>query len=69
MLNLLIAIIGETFENFKDNSSSATYQEMATMIAENSYLIPDHIREKYADQDKYLLTVTDLEAEMEEEGD
>lgn len=44
MLNLLIAIISETFSQFKENSLSATYQEMAAMIAENSYLIPDHIK-------------------------
>ena len=41
MLNLLIAIISETFENFKANSLAATYQEMASMVSENAYLIPD----------------------------
>lgn len=39
------------------------------MIAENSYLIPDSIKEKYAAKNKYLLVVTDLEAEMEANAD
>jgi hypothetical protein len=44
MLNLLIAIISETFSTVKENASNAAYQEMASMIAENSYLIPDHVK-------------------------
>jgi hypothetical protein len=40
MLNLLIAIISETFEWVKKNAENASFQEMAALIAENSYLIP-----------------------------
>lgn len=40
MLNLLIAIISETFSHVKENAVNASYQEMAAMIAENSYIIP-----------------------------
>jgi len=65
MLNLLIAIISETFSQFKENSLPATYQEMSAMIAENSYLIPDRIKQSYAVKNKYIMVVTDLEAEME----
>ena len=48
MLNLMIAIIGESFAKVKENSENAMYQEMATLIAENSYLVPKNIRENYA---------------------
>ena len=34
---------------------------MASLIAENSYLVPDFRKEKYAEKDKLLLVVTDLE--------
>jgi hypothetical protein len=42
---------------------------MSAMIAENSYLIPDRIKSKYAEKNKYLMVVTDLEAEMDENSD
>jgi hypothetical protein len=38
---------------------------MATMIAENSYLIPEKIKEDYAQLNKYIIVVTDLESEKE----
>lgn len=44
MLNLLIAIISETFSHVKENASNASYQEMASMISENSYLIPQKLK-------------------------
>jgi hypothetical protein len=34
---------------------------MASLIAENSYLIPEHRRKNYAEENIYLLVVTDLE--------
>ena len=40
MLNLLIAIISETFNTVNENSVQASYQERARIIAENAYLIP-----------------------------
>lgn len=33
---------------------------MASMIAENSYLIPHDVREKYAKKNRLLMTVTNL---------
>lgn len=65
MLNLLIAIISETFAKVNENAISAGYQEMAAMISENSYLVPDSVKQTYAEKDKYLMIVTDLEAEAE----
>ncbi len=40
MLNLLIAIISNTFNSVNSNAVQAAYQQMASMIAENDYLIP-----------------------------
>eukprot|EP00347_Sterkiella_histriomuscorum_P018629 403344788 len=61
MLNLLISIIGDTYERVVDNSTQAGYQEYACLIAENQHLIPTSFKRKYADQNKYLVQVTDLE--------
>jgi plasmid maintenance system killer protein len=36
---------------------------MASMIAENSYLIPSWVRKDYDLKDRYLLVVTDMEQE------
>jgi len=63
MLNLLIAIISETFSTVKENAANAAYQEMASMIAENAYLIPDKVKSEYAEKNRYLMIVTDLENE------
>ena len=41
MLNLLIAFISESFKNVNNNAKNAMYQEMASLISENSYLIPE----------------------------
>jgi hypothetical protein len=40
MLNLLIAIISESFARINSVSLQASYQEKASIIAENDYLIP-----------------------------
>lgn len=69
MLNLLIAIISETFSLVKENALNASYQEMASMIAENAYLIPEKIKRTYAEKNRNLMIVTDLEGEMEDDSD
>ena|ERR1700761_3389593 len=65
MLNLLIAIISESFARVNENAISAGYQEMAAMVSENAYLVPADVQRDYALKDKYLLIVTNLEAEEE----
>jgi hypothetical protein len=45
MLNLLVAIISKSFEEINDMWVSAMYQERASIIAENGYLIPNYRRE------------------------
>ena len=62
MLNLLISIIGSTFERVVDNQEQAGYQEYACLIAENQHLIPSKFKKSYAIQGKYLVLVTDLES-------
>lgn len=39
------------------------------MIAENAYLIPVHIREKYSELNRYIVVVTDLDSELYKEKD
>jgi hypothetical protein len=69
MLNLLISIISESFANVNQNAANATYQEMASLISENSYLVPVELRNNYAVENKFLLIVTDLENDKQESYD
>lgn len=39
------------------------------MISENSYLIPQKIKQEYAEKNRYLMIVTDLEGEMDSDQD
>ena len=41
MMNLLIAIISDSFALVTSSSEQASYREMADIIYENSILIPD----------------------------
>eukprot|EP00347_Sterkiella_histriomuscorum_P022786 403337167 len=61
MLNLLISIISETFAKVTGLADQKIYQEMASIIAENSYLIPDDRKENYANKNEYLMIIEDLE--------
>jgi Ion transport protein len=64
MLNLLIAIISESFTIVKENADNASYQEMSAMISENGYLIPDRLKKNYAQTNSYIMFVNDLESDM-----
>lgn len=66
MLNLLIAIISESFAKVNNNIVQAVYQEKAMMIAENSYLIPDSVKNSYAIQGQHILFITNLEKVQED---
>jgi hypothetical protein len=61
MLNLLIAIISETFAKVNSNVRQAVFQEKASMIAENAIFIPDGTKTNYAKKNKLVLVITDLE--------
>lgn len=39
------------------------------MISENSYLIPDYVKQEYAEKNRHLMIVSDLENEMDDDDD
>jgi uncharacterized membrane protein len=59
MLNLLVAIIGESFAKINAQSVEASYKEKADIISENTYIIPQHKKDSLCEENKYLLIVTD----------
>lgn len=66
MLNLLVAIISKSFEDINDNWEQTMYQERASIIAENGYLIPNYRRKQHCEsKDHYLLVAREL---LEDEG-
>ena len=69
MLNLLVAIISKSFEEINEQSESAMYRERASIIAENSYLIPWYRKKEHcADKDQYLVITRDLLSEEHDTG-
>jgi hypothetical protein len=60
VLNLLIAIISETFTRVNENCISTGYKEMASLISENNYIVPQRIKSSFAEENRYILMVTSL---------
>jgi hypothetical protein len=69
MLNLLIAIISDSYARVTNMSNQTTYQERSIMICENQYLIPDDVKANYAEKGQYLIVVTNLDEEEQESLD
>ena len=69
MLNLLVAIVSKSFEDINDNWESAMYQERASIISENAYLIP-WFRKKAlcANANQYLVVARYLLDEDNDQG-
>ena len=65
MMNLLIAIISEAFANITAVSEQASYREMADIIYENTYLIPEDRKIAYAPENRYLIVATDKQQEID----
>jgi hypothetical protein len=61
MLNLLIAIISETFGEVNNNRDKFSYQEKAGLIAENIYLIPSFIKKGICEKDSFLIIATEVD--------
>ena len=61
MMNLLIAIISESFANINSVSKEANYRERAKIISENLYLIPEDVKKAYCSESTYLLIAIDKE--------
>jgi mRNA degradation ribonuclease J1/J2 len=64
MLNLLIAIISESFTRVTSVAQEAGYREMADLIAENTYLIPDDEKYNFCPDNRYLIIATDIQQEI-----
>ena len=67
MMNLLVAIVSESFTRVTANSIQASYREMADIIYENTYLIPDDRKNSYCRDNRYLIVATDKQQEIEGE--
>ena len=65
MLNLLIAIISESFSRINQEKEQASYQEKCDIIAENDYLIPEARKKRFSAENRYLLIATDIQQELE----
>lgn len=64
MMNLLIAIISESFANINSVSKQANYRERAKIISENLYLVPTWVLNSYSTKNSYLLMAIDTEKEL-----
>ena len=60
MLNLLIAMIVESFKKINSHSELTMYQEKADLISENSYLIPTCSRVSHCQKNKYLFVAREV---------
>lgn len=58
MMNLLIAIISDAFEEVTACAEQASYREMADIISENTYLIPDDRKDSLCEKNRYLIVAT-----------
>ena len=66
MLNLLIAIISESFARINEEKEQAGYQEKAAFISENLYLVPKSQRDRFCPDNRYLMFAVDAEEELAE---
>jgi|LauGreDrversion4_2_1035121.scaffolds.fasta_scaffold31081_1 hypothetical protein len=55
MLNLLVAIISESFAKINEGKANASYQERAKLISENNYLIPQWVKTNQKVDGHYLI--------------
>lgn len=62
MMNLLVAIISDSFSKINQLREQANYQEKCDIIAENTYLIPSG--RKVGQSNRYLLVATDKKQEL-----
>lgn len=67
MLNLLVAIISESFARINQEKEQASYQEKCDIIAENTYLIPAARKNTFCDDNRYLLIATDTQQELDDQ--
>lgn len=68
MLNLLIAIISESFSKINQQKEQASFQEKCDIMAENTYLVPNSRKVAFCTSGKYLLIATDIQKEYENQS-
>lgn len=66
MLNLLIAIVSDSFEEVKEVAEQANYRERAKIICENLYLVPQPVKDNFVQKDSYLLLAIDTQQELDQ---
>jgi hypothetical protein len=54
MLNLLIAVVSDTYARVEESSSNELYKNFADLINENSYLVPSSVKTDHDNQGSYL---------------
>lgn len=64
MMNLLVAIISDSFNKLNSLREQANYQEKCDIIAENTYLIPTARKTAFSPSNRYLLIATDKKQEL-----
>ena len=67
MLNMLIALLNETFKEVTRLRHQAYYQERASMISDNQYLIPLSRKKEMEDEHNYIITAIEV-ADEEDDG-
>lgn len=65
MLNLLISIISDSFNRINSNAEASNYQEKASMISENEYLIPHRRKVAYSPLGHYLVKAHEIVIDLE----
>lgn len=68
MLNLLISIISDSYATINGNAEQANYQERASLISENSYLIPKHRKIQFSAKSNYLVKAQELVEELDKKA-
>ena len=67
MFNLLVAIVGDTFERVLSHCENSMYMEIASLMVDNEHLISGKDAEKYNQENgKYLIVV---KPDLEDSGD
>jgi hypothetical protein len=67
MMNLLIAIISDSFARVNSYAPQAAYREKAALIYENSFLLHDSVKTELNKPQKYLLYIKAMKDVITEE--
>jgi hypothetical protein len=68
MLNLLIAIISESFATINQEKTQTYFQDICDLIAENTYLVPLGAQRDFCPKNRYLLIGIDIQQEQADQS-